>query len=181
MQFEFRKITGYDNYSVSNTGLVRNDITNKTLQPCITNGYHIVSLSLNGKGKKFRVHRLVADAFIDNPDNKPCVDHIDNNRANNHITNLRWATVQENNRNMKIGGRNTTGVKGVRWCENKNKWRAEYSLNNKTMHIGYYKTLEVAAEARRQVVKKVYGDFINNCEKAPVININIIENAVINN
>ena len=174
MQFEFRKITGYDNYSVSNTGLVRNDITNKTLQPCINNGYHIISLSL-------RVRNSEYIAFIDNPDNKLCVDHIDNNRANNHINNLRWATVQENNRNMKIGGRNTTGVKGVRWCENKNKWRAEYSLNNKTMHIGYYKTLEEAAEARRQVVKKVYGDFINNCEKAPIININIIENAVIDN
>ena len=181
MQFEFRKITGYDNYSVSNTGLVRNDITNKTLQPCITNGYHIVSLSLNGKGKKFRVHRLVADAFIDNPDNKPCVDHIDNNRANNHITNLRWATVQENNRNTTMLKSNTSGYKGVNFNKVVGKWCASYSIDDKHIHIGYYKTIEEAAEARRQVVKKVYGDFINNCEKAPIININIIENAVINN
>ena len=57
-------------------------------------------------GKKFRVHRLVADAFIPNPDNKTCFDHIDGNRTNNHITNHRWATFQENIRNMKIGGRN---------------------------------------------------------------------------
>ena len=77
---------------------------------------------------------------------------------------------------MKIGGRNTTGV---RWCNNKNRWCAEYSLNNKSMHIGYYKTLEEAAEAGRKVVEKVYDDFLNNCEREPII-INI-ENLNINN
>lgn len=47
----------------------------------------------------FRVHRLVAAAFIPNPENKPCIDHIDGDRANNHADNLRWVTVKENQNN----------------------------------------------------------------------------------
>ena len=49
-------------------------------------GYKIISLWKNGTGKMFRVHRLVAAAFIPNPENKPCIDHIDGDRANNHRT-----------------------------------------------------------------------------------------------
>ena len=62
-------------------------------------GCKIISLWKNGTGKMFRVHRLVAAAFIPNPDNKPCIDHIDGDRANNHADNLRWVTVKENQNN----------------------------------------------------------------------------------
>ena len=181
MQVEFRKIEGYDNYSVSNTGLVRNDSTDKTLSPDITNGYHRVFLFLNNKGKRFSVHRLVAEAFIPNLDNKSCVDHIDNNKLNNHVDNLRWCTLQENNRNRSICGKNTNGIKGVTWNKTNNKWRAQININNRHIHIDYFNTLEEAAEARSRVAAENFGDFINNCEKAPINNINIIENAVINN
>ena len=76
---------------------------------------------------------------------------------------------------------NTSGYKGVNFNKVVGKWCASYSINNRHIHIGYYKTPEAAAEARRKVVEKVYGDYLNNCEKAPIININIIEDAVINN
>lgn len=89
MQVEFHKITGYGNYSVSNTGLVWNDSIGKTLRPFNNNEYQGVKLSLKGIGKKFRVHRLVANAFIPNPENKTFVEYIDCNRVDNHITNLR--------------------------------------------------------------------------------------------
>lgn len=59
-------------------------------------GYIIVSLHLNLKIKQFKVHRLVAKAFIPNPDNKPYVNHIDGDKQNNHVTNLEWCTAQEN-------------------------------------------------------------------------------------
>lgn len=61
------------------------------------NGYVYIRIVLpNGGSKKYRVHRLVAKYFVDNPDNLPIVMHIDNNKQNNHYTNLKWGTVQEN-------------------------------------------------------------------------------------
>ena len=62
-------------------------------------GYLMVSLYVGGKCKRFLVHRLVAEAFIPNPENKPCVDHINTIRTKNEVTNLRWATYEENNNN----------------------------------------------------------------------------------
>ena len=179
MQVEFRKIEGYDNYSISNTGLVRNDSTGKTLKPNITKGYHIANLSLNGKGKNFRVHRLVAEAFIPNLDNKSCVDHIENNRINNHVNNLRWCSLQENNRNRSMNKNNTSGIKGVCWDKEKEKWKVHIMINGKNVHICYFNTLEEAQSARQSVAAENFGDFLNDCEKAHII-INI-ENLNINN
>lgn len=59
------------------------------------NGYKVVSLWADGKGYMRYVHRLVALAFLDNPDNKPTVDHIDRDKSNNCVENLRWATQSE--------------------------------------------------------------------------------------
>ena len=61
-------------------------------------GYKLVHLN----GKYLRVHRLVAEAFIPNPENKPCVDHKNNIRDDNRIDNLRWATIKENSHNHNL-------------------------------------------------------------------------------
>ena len=63
------------------------------------NGYEVVTLSKNGKAKTHKFHRLLAMAFIANPDNKPYIDHIDTNRTNNNLDNLRWVTQEENSNN----------------------------------------------------------------------------------
>ena len=63
-------------------------------------GYVVVALPINNKRTNFRVHRLVAQAFIPNPENKEQVDHIDGNRANNRVENLRWVTAEENANNQ---------------------------------------------------------------------------------
>ena len=76
---EFRKIANYENYLVNTCGNVRNDFTNKVLKPVIEgNEYYIVNLYKYGKMKTIKIHRLVAVAFIENPDDKPCIDHINN-------------------------------------------------------------------------------------------------------
>lgn len=70
------------------------------------NGYFRVMLKQEGRKKKFYVHRLVAMAFISNPDNKPYINHIDNNPSNNRVENLEWCTHQENMDWMISQGRN---------------------------------------------------------------------------
>lgn len=83
-------------YKVSNTGKVLSTIKNIIIRPHKNNGYERVELHKNGKFFKFFVHRLVAQAFIPNPDNKPVVDHINTIRDDNNVSNLRWVSVSEN-------------------------------------------------------------------------------------
>lgn len=74
----------------------------KSAKPSITTaGYFSVSATINGKQKRFLVHRLIAMAYIPNPEQKPYVNHIDGNKKNNHIGNLEWCTSQENSRHAK--------------------------------------------------------------------------------
>lgn len=90
------------NYAVSNFGNVMNINTKKILSPQ-DKGYlfvtlHNVSNTRNKRGyrKQYRIHRLVAKYFIDNPDNKPYVNHKDGNKHNNNVDNLEWTTASEN-------------------------------------------------------------------------------------
>ena len=93
---EWKKIAGFENYSVSNTGNVRNDRTGRILKMRIgTTGYYQVMMGR--KTSPQYVHRLVAIAFIANYEGKPQVDHIDGNKLNNVYTNLEWVTSSENN------------------------------------------------------------------------------------
>lgn len=94
----FKKIVGSEKYSVSNYGRVRNDNTGKMVPQGTNFGYRIVSLFENGKAKKYRVHRLVADAFIPNPNNYPIVNHKDEIKDNNRMENLEWCTHSYNTR-----------------------------------------------------------------------------------
>lgn len=83
-------------YQVSNYGNVRRD--GKHLKPGIgSHGYPLVVLSKGGKTKSFTVHRLVASAFLPNPNNMKCVNHKDESRTNNHVDNLEWCSFKYNN------------------------------------------------------------------------------------
>lgn len=107
----WKPVLGYENlYEVSNCGNVRSVehytehgnnkmiVYGKLLSKVrnTKNGYLYVTLSKNGKRKTAMVHRLVATAFIPNPDNKRCIDHIDGSRDNNAAHNLRWCSHKEN-------------------------------------------------------------------------------------
>ena len=95
---EWEKIVDFDNYSVSNYGDVRNDKTNQILKPYITDRKYVYVYIKDNSGKYYnlQVHRLVAQAFIPNPLNKPNINHKDFNPSNNCIENLEWVTQSEN-------------------------------------------------------------------------------------
>ena len=95
----WKKITQNPNYSINKYGEIRNDNTNQLKRPFVNQntGYLIVDLWENNRGKKYSVHRLVAETFIPNPEGQLTVDHIDGNRQNNDVENLRWATYSEQN------------------------------------------------------------------------------------
>lgn len=98
------KIEGYENYEVTCSGEVINTKTGRVLKPYKDRkGYLNVVLSKNNRPKYFKIHRLVAEAFIPNPENLPCVNHKDENQSNNLVENLEWCTHEYN---INYGARN---------------------------------------------------------------------------
>lgn len=103
---QWKDIEGYENkYQISNKGNVKSLIDNTgnrrelIRKPRIGNsGYYYVNLFIGNKSKSKKIHRLVAEHFVDNPYNKPCVNHIDGNKLNNSADNLEWVTSSENSK-----------------------------------------------------------------------------------
>lgn len=116
LKFEiWRNITGYEGlYQISTLGRVKsfhND-GERILKLQISSGYYRVNLNKNGSNKNFRVHILVAKAFIPNPENKPVVNHKDLNTMNCRVDNLEWSTYSENTKHAWDNGA-TTSQRGV--------------------------------------------------------------------
>ena len=95
-QCEYKIIEEYPNYAVTVKGEVFNVLTHHKLIPYVNTGYEYVSLRKDGNTKKMRVHRLVANAFLPNPENLPVVNHKDENKLNNKLGNLEWCTHRYN-------------------------------------------------------------------------------------
>ncbi len=161
----YKNIEGFENYSVSDYGNVRNDKTGKILKG-INNkrGYLQVSLRRNNKQHTKKIHKLTAAAFLLNPENKKCVDHIDNNKQNNNLINLRFATVKENQQNASLSTTNTSGTKGVCWNKKSMKWKAQICINGKQIYLGSFIKKEDDINIRIQRAKNEFGEFINKCE-----------------
>ena len=164
----WKEIKGYDElYKISNFGNVLGVKRDKILKPRITTtGYYFVSLYENGKGKPKTIHRLVTEHFSDDWDEKLQVDHIDGNRLNNDISNLRMATQSENNCNQKIQKNNTSGFKGVFYDNKYKKYRARIKKEGKII-TKFFDTALEAARFYNENAEILHGKFAR---------INIIEN-----
>ena len=116
------EIEGYSNYLIYDDGRVWTKYYNKFMKPCLdSNGYYRICLINNKKKNMLSIHRLIAMHYIDNPNGYETVDHIDNNRINNNINNLRWASYSMQNLNKII--KSNTGEKYI--TKSKVYWRIE--------------------------------------------------------
>ena len=129
------EIRGFNNYLIYPDGKVLNKTTNKYKKHTRnTNGYYQVCLSNEGHTKNLSVHRLIALHHIPNPDNKPCVDHIDRNKLNNNINNLRWATHLENQQNLGKYKTNKSGHKNIHYLKSRKTWIYQYRVMGKVIY-----------------------------------------------
>ena len=121
-------------------------------------GYGYLKTSI--KGVRYFNHRII---FLMHKGYLPSIlDHIDTDKKNNRIENLRAATVTQNNHNQGRRRNNTSGVKGVRWKETHNMWSASVSLNGKRKHLGHFRTVPEAEIAVRKAREELHGEFANH-------------------
>ena len=118
-------------------------------------GYLRVGLYKNGKEKKFSLHRIIAEILVENPENKPSVDHIDRNILNNRPNNLRWATKREQQNNQGVYSTNTSGVSGVFWNKATNKWHVQLRENGEQKHFGRFADKDEAIKVRNREYERI--------------------------
>jgi hypothetical protein len=153
---DWRYVPNYHNYIVNMYGDVislervikrRNGnyqkIHSKLLKPCLDKkGYLIIRLSNIGVVKTLKVHQIVAMSFLNHTPNGmlSVVDHIDNNKTNNHYLNLQVVSSRTNTLKSLDKSKTSSSYIGVSFSEEKNKWRSAISHNNKRIHLGYFKS-----------------------------------------
>ena len=120
-------------------------------------GYIVISVF----GKSYKAHRL-AWLYVYGELPNEYIDHINGNKSDNKIENLRICTNAENQWNSKISSKNVSGVKGVHWCNTKKRWKAKLSINGKIKHIGYFTDLESAKIKLMEAREKLHKDYANH-------------------
>lgn len=130
------------------------DDYDKLKDHCWYDNGHGYAVARGEGGKLMFAHRVITDC----PDGK-VVDHINHDTLNNRKSNLRACSQAENMKNIKPRKSNRSGVPGVWYEAGSNRWRASVHVNKHTFHLGSYRSLEEAREARKRAEKEFYGDF----------------------
>lgn len=154
----WKNIPDYDGvYQISDVGSVKSLKGNTKILTQSVNGagYLQVGLYKNGKETKCRTHQLVAIAFLDHiPNgNTLVVDHINHNRLDNNLTNLRITTHRENANKAHL--KSSSKYIGVGWCERRNRWRSRITIGAKDVHLGYFKTEIEASIVYQEKLKEI--------------------------
>ena len=120
-------------------------------------GYRVITVNW----RHYFAHRL---AWVFSTGENPTlqIDHIDMNKSNNRMSNLREATSAENKYNVSIPERNTSGIKGVSWDKKSQKWKAQIQVRRIYHHLGFFRSIEDAAEVVKAARSRLHGDFANH-------------------
>ena len=140
---DFKTLNNFSKYEINREGELYNKNTNYQLKGTLVKGYIQVSIinDTTGKAQLRLLHRLVAETFLENPNNYDEVDHIDNNKINNNVENLRWCNSSQNMLNRENYSYNREGVpekkfKYVSWDKQAKKWKGSIRINGKLKHVG---------------------------------------------
>lgn len=128
------------------------DDVDRCKEHCWSDGKGYVSSS-----KGLRLHRFIMNC----PDNL-VVDHIYHDTLDNRKSQLRICTGQQNAINQKLRQDNTSGVKGISWCNQANKWRVQIKKHGNRIHIGYFYDIEEARQARIKASEEHFGEYVNH-------------------
>ena len=161
---DYKQIEGYPNYLIYRDGKIWTKYKNRFLKPRIqtrkSDGRQVYVLDLckNKKRKTFLLARLLGIHFIPNPLNKPQIDHIDRNSLNNDLSNLRWVTLEEQQKNKRLQKNNKLGLRYIRKTKN-NSYRVDIPRLN---YDKTYKTEEEEAILQRNCFLDFMGeDYLN--------------------
>lgn len=156
---EWRDVVGFEGlYEVNSEGQIKSldklsphwkggirNIKGKILTGTLDkDGYKVVSLSLNGVKKIHKIHRLVAECFIENPSNKETVNHINGIKADNLVSNLEWNTHRENSIHRSLFSSKTSKYSNIHFCKTANKWIAQIQSGKSKKMIGAFDSEDVA-------------------------------------
>ena len=156
-EMEWKTIEGFPTYKIYQDGRVYSERSKRVIIGSKSHNYRYVDLrnrTTNTKTKK-SIHRLVAEHFIPNPENKPIVDHIDRDRTNNMYWNLRWATKSENGLNSGVSKNNKLGEKYIYYHTDWKKYVFEIRCKTKERIWQPFNTLDEAIKYRNEKCKEL--------------------------
>lgn len=143
-----------------NTNQIYGHKRNKYLKPQLENGYYQISLCKNNKIYRPKLHRLIYEMYNGTIPNKMQIDHINGIRTDNRLENLRLATNQQNQRNIRKKKNNSTGYKCI-YITKWNTYLVYIRINKKSLYNKTFKTLEEAIINRDIKLKEFHGEYAN--------------------
>jgi hypothetical protein len=146
--FEYDPFSGILKWKISRSNMIKGSVVGCMHQ----SGYKILTL----QSKSYRLHRIIWIMLFGNIPNGFYIDHINGNKIDNRLENLRLATNNQNQQNRPAPKNNSSGYRGVTWHKQMKQWMARICHNNKRTTIGFFDTAEDAYEAYKKEAKKLF-------------------------